>query len=160
MITTSTLTTIAMAINATTVITTGLISTISTNTSSVGNIFEEQNEISSVWLIFVQGTTSGSIGTTVTDLDVLTAIEFVERCKQSVAIMSAVSMLAMLPIHVTCMFALFTKLEKMFNPNRLAVKARQRKMIHIRTIRQVWWRCFDHDSFFNLLLKIIQFLVT
>ena len=72
--------------------------------------------------------TAGTPVSPVTEVDVLTAMEIVEQCKQPVAIGTAVLMIVMIPLKMMAMFALFTKAEKMFNPARLAVKGRQGKV--------------------------------
>ena len=57
----------------------------------------------------------------------VTPKDFEEQCRQPVAIGTALSMLVMFPIHGVAMFALFTKLNKMFNPSYLAAEARRQK---------------------------------
>ena len=76
--------------------------------------------------------------TTVTEVDVLTATEIVEQCKIAVAVANAVGLVAMMPVHIIGMFVLFTKIEKMLNPHRLAAKIRQQKLAARRNTRQVW----------------------
>jgi hypothetical protein len=46
-------------------------------------------------------------------------------CKLSVAIFTAVQFVAMLPINIAEMCVLFTQVNKMFNQNHLAAKARR-----------------------------------
>ena len=67
---------------------------------------------------------------TVTEMDVLTATEIVEQCKVAVAVANAVGLVVMMLVHMTGMFVLFTKMEKMLNPSRLAAKARHQEMIN------------------------------
>lgn len=70
-----------------------------------------------------------------TEVDVLSATEIVEQCKLPVAIGTAMTMVGMMPVHAVGMFVLFAKIEKMWNPIRLAAKARQRQMVARRTKR-------------------------
>jgi hypothetical protein len=58
-------------------------------------------------------------------MNVLSAEDFVEDCKESVAMGTLVSMLAMLPIHIIGMYAFFLKLDKMFNPHRILADHRR-----------------------------------
>jgi len=58
-------------------------------------------------------------------MNVLSAEDFVEDCKEPVAIGTLVSMLAMLPIHIIGMYAFFLKLDKMFNPHRILADHRR-----------------------------------
>ena len=60
-------------------------------------------------------------------MKVLTAKEMEEQCRQPVAITTAVSSVAMCVVHVIGMFVMFTNIEKMFNPSRLAAQAKQVK---------------------------------
>ena len=73
--------------------------------------------------------------TTVTEMDVLSATELVEQCKIPVAIGTAMTMVAMMVLHAIGMFALFIKIEKTWNPSRLAAKIRQQKMVARRDKR-------------------------
>ena len=60
-----------------------------------------------------------------------------EQCRQPVAIANAVLMIALLPVHVLGMFAVFTKLEKMFNPTRIVANIREQNLknrVNSRTI--------------------------
>ncbi len=52
-----------------------------------------------------------------------------EMCQQPVAIFTAVQFIAMLPIHVIGMYALYIKLNKMFNPNWIKTKIRHNKRL-------------------------------
>jgi hypothetical protein len=61
------------------------------------------------------------------EVNVLTPQEYEQQCKQPIAIASALLMLVMASINMVSMFAMFTKLEKLFNPHRLATKVRQHK---------------------------------
>jgi hypothetical protein len=58
-------------------------------------------------------------------MNMMSPEDFVEDCKQSVAMGTLVSMLAMLPIHVTGMYVFFLKLDKMFNPHRILADQRR-----------------------------------
>ena len=51
--------------------------------------------------------------------------DFEEQCRQPVAIINAVSMLVMIPVHIIGMFAIFTTLEKMFSPSHIAANVRR-----------------------------------
>jgi hypothetical protein len=68
----------------------------------------------------------------------MTPKEVEEQCRQPVAIMTAVTMIAMLPVHLLSMFAMFTKMEKMFNPSRIAAKARHAKSLRRVAPQQAW----------------------
>lgn len=63
-------------------------------------------------------------------MSVLTALDFVENCKQPVAIGTLISMLSMVPIHMIGMYTLFIKTDKMFNPHRLLAKQRRRIFVN------------------------------
>ena len=67
------------------------------------------------------------------DADVLASADFIAACKQPVAIATAVCMLAMFPVNAIGMFTLFTKMDKVFNPNR--IKAEQRHEAFLNRIR-------------------------
>ncbi len=62
----------------------------------------------------------------------MTAKDFEDACRQPVIIGVAVSMAAMLPANFVGMFAMLSKLEKMFNPNRL--KSIQRQQKHLKLL--------------------------
>ena len=62
--------------------------------------------------------------TTLPDASVMTAKAFEEACKQPIIIVTTVSMVAMLPINAIGMFAIFTKLNKMFNPQHVRMNQR------------------------------------
>lgn len=70
-------------------------------------------------------TTTMSPATTVTQLEVISPQGYEAACKLPIAISTAVLMIVMLPINVIGMFTLFTKIEKMFNPNRIQASQRQ-----------------------------------
>jgi hypothetical protein len=59
----------------------------------------------------------------------MSAKDFEEACKQPVIIGTVVSMAAILPVNFIGMFALFSKLEKMFNPHRLMAIQRHQKVL-------------------------------
>jgi hypothetical protein len=63
--------------------------------------------------------------TTLSDVSVLSPGDFEEACRQPVAICTAASMLIMMVVHAVGMFATFTKLESMFNPDRIAANQRR-----------------------------------
>ncbi len=58
-------------------------------------------------------------------MNVMTPKDFEDSCKQTVAIATAVSMLVMLPLNMIGMFAFFTKMNQLFNPNQLKVDLRR-----------------------------------
>ncbi len=62
----------------------------------------------------------------------MTPQDFENACRQPVIIGTVVSMVAMLPLNFIGMFAMLSKLEKMFNPNRL--KAIQRQQRHLKLL--------------------------
>jgi hypothetical protein len=57
----------------------------------------------------------------------MTPQDFENACRQPVIIGTVVSMVAMLPLNFIGMFAMLSKLEKMFNPNRLKAIQRQKQ---------------------------------
>lgn len=80
--------------------------------------------------------TTAPTTSTVTDLSVMTPKEFEQACEQAVIIGTSVSSVTMVVVNVLGMFAMFTKMEKMFNPSRLAAKLRQQKVINRVTSRK------------------------
>ncbi|CAF0743597.1 unnamed protein product [Adineta steineri] len=75
-------------------------------------------------------TTTGA--TTESTIPVFYPLDFENACKQPVAIMSAVLMVAFMPIHALAMYAAFTKFSNMFNPSNIAAKKRhQQRMKNI-----------------------------
>ncbi|CAF0986798.1 unnamed protein product [Adineta steineri] len=80
-------------------------------------------------------TTAGPTTTGVTTestIPVFYPLDFENACKQPVAIMSAVLMVAFMPIHTLAMYAAFTKFTNMFKPSNIAAKARhQQRMKNI-----------------------------
>jgi hypothetical protein len=74
--------------------------------------------------------TNAPTTTLLTDVPVMSSKDFEEACKQPVIIASVVSMAAMLPLNFLGMFALFTKLEKIFNPHRIMANQRQKGFAH------------------------------
>ncbi|CAF1102277.1 unnamed protein product [Adineta steineri] len=80
-------------------------------------------------------TTAGPTTTGVTTestIPVFYPADFENACKQPVAIMSAVMMVAFMPIHTLAMYAAFTKFSNMFKPSNTAAKARhQQRMKNI-----------------------------
>ena len=63
--------------------------------------------------------------TTLSDVNVVSPSDFEEACKQPVAICTAASMLIMAVVHAVGMFATFTHVESMFNPDRIAADQRR-----------------------------------
>ena len=59
-------------------------------------------------------------------MNVMSLKNLEERCKDAVAIGTVISVVAMVPIHIIGMYALFIKIEKAFNPSRLQAKQRQK----------------------------------
>ncbi len=57
----------------------------------------------------------------------MSAKDFEEACQQPVIIMTAAIMVAMLPINAIGMFALFIKMNQMFNPHRISAKHRTKR---------------------------------
>ncbi|CAF1122378.1 unnamed protein product [Adineta steineri] len=75
-------------------------------------------------------TTTGA--TTESTIPVFYPADFESACKQPVAIMSAVTMVAFMPVHALAMYAAFTKFSNMFKPSNTAAKARhQQRMKNI-----------------------------
>jgi hypothetical protein len=67
---------------------------------------------------------------TTTEVSVVSPKDFEEACKEAVIIGTVVSLAAMLPVNFIAMYALFTKLEKTFNPHRMSAKQRQQRFAH------------------------------
>jgi len=65
----------------------------------------------------------------------MSAKEFEEKCKQPVAIITAVSMLAMVLVNGISMFAFFTKLNTMFNPHQVLAQVKHKKLFKSSSIR-------------------------
>jgi hypothetical protein len=63
--------------------------------------------------------------TLITDIDVMTANDLEEACKQSVAMGTLISMLAMVPLHIIGMYVLFLKTDQIFNPHRISADQRR-----------------------------------
>ena len=78
-----------------------------------------RRKIDSVLAVTTQPTTS-----TIPSVQVYTAEDFIKACEQPVAVGTALTMATMLPLNFIAMFTMFTKMEKMFNPNH--IKAAQR----------------------------------
>ncbi|CAF1339917.1 unnamed protein product [Adineta steineri] len=80
-------------------------------------------------------TTAGPTTTGVTTestIPVFYPVDFENACKQPVAIMSAITMIAFMPVHALAMYAAFTKFTNMFKPSNTAAKARhQQRMKNI-----------------------------
>jgi hypothetical protein len=77
----------------------------------------------------VSAVTAAAGTTTVTQMVVISPKDYEEQCKQPVAITTGATMAVTGILHLVTMFALFTKLDKMFNPNRLASKIRQEQFL-------------------------------
>lgn len=84
------------------------------------------------------GETSTTATTTPPEVEVISPMEFEEQCKQPVAITTAVTMGVMAVVNFIGMFTMFTKLEKMFNPARIAAKVRQQKFNNRINPRRAW----------------------
>ncbi len=65
-----------------------------------------------------------------------------ELCQQPVAIFTAVQFIAMMFVHIVAMCVLYTKLNKMFNPNWTSMKIRDKNRVKRiagrQPTRQVW----------------------
>jgi hypothetical protein len=59
-------------------------------------------------------------------MSVMTAQDYENACKETVVVGTVISMVAMLPINMLAMYALFTKMDQMFNPQRLLAEHRGR----------------------------------
>jgi hypothetical protein len=79
--------------------------------------------------LFVVVTNASTTTVTVTEVPVMSPKDFEDACKQPVIIGTVVSMAAMVPVNFIGMFAMFSKLEKMFNPHRLMAIQRQKKLL-------------------------------
>jgi hypothetical protein len=67
--------------------------------------------------------------TTVSILEGISSQDYEGACKQPVAIMTVVSMVVMIPIKFMAMFALFTKLDGSFNPERIRAIQRRKSFV-------------------------------
>jgi hypothetical protein len=76
--------------------------------------------------MYISGVTTAPTTTLLTDVPVMSPKDFEKACQQPVVIMTTVTMLAMLPINAIGMFALFTKMNQMFNPHQLAAQYREK----------------------------------
>ncbi len=74
--------------------------------------------------MYISAVTTTPTTTLLTDVPVMSAKDFEQACQQPVLIATVVSMVTMLPINAFGMFALFTKMNKMFNPHEIAAKHR------------------------------------
>lgn len=74
--------------------------------------------------------TTGTLSATVPEMDVISAKRFEEECKQPIAIATATSMLVMAVVKIISMFALFTKLNKAFNPSHISARLRQKNFVN------------------------------
>jgi hypothetical protein len=63
-------------------------------------------------------------------MTVMTPKDFEEACTQTLTIGTAITMLAMIPVNIIGMYTLFIKLDKMFNPHRLAANQRRRLFVN------------------------------
>ena len=70
------------------------------------------------------------------DVSVMTPKELEDACKESVAMGTMISMLAMLPVNVLGMYTLFTKIDQMFNPHRVMADQRRKQFINRVANRQ------------------------
>ncbi len=68
-----------------------------------------------------------------TDMSVLTAKDFEDACKQPVAITTLICVLVILPLKTIGMYAFFTKMTHLFNPNQLQADLR-RKLFNSRHV--------------------------
>lgn len=62
---------------------------------------------------------------TLTDMTVMTAKDFEDACKEPVVIATVVSMMTMLALNMIGMYVFFTKMDQMFNPNKLKADLRR-----------------------------------
>ena len=71
--------------------------------------------------------TTAAAATIVTEMTVISPKEHEEQRKEPVAITTAATMAVTVILHLVAMFSLFTKLDKMFHPYRLAAQLRQER---------------------------------
>jgi hypothetical protein len=64
--------------------------------------------------------------TAIPDVDVMTPKDFQDACMEAVAMGTLISTLVMLPVNVLGMYTLFIKIDKMFNPHRIAADQRRK----------------------------------
>ncbi|UJR38695.1 hypothetical protein I4U23_031361 [Adineta vaga] len=68
-----------------------------------------------------------SSGTTESTVAVMYPKDFEEACKQPIAMMNAVFLIVLMPIHAVIMYAGFTKFSNMFNPAKIQAKSRHKQ---------------------------------
>jgi hypothetical protein len=69
-------------------------------------------------------------------MSIISAEDFVDACKQPVAIGTAICMVVMLGVNVLAMYAWFLKLDKIYNTQRLLADQRTRQFIKRITNKQ------------------------
>jgi hypothetical protein len=82
-----------------------------------------------IWQKYILADTTVPTTMAVPDVSIMTPKDFEAACKQPVIVGTLISTLALLPLNMLAMYALFTKLDKMFNPHRLLADYRRPVMI-------------------------------
>ncbi|CAF0806646.1 unnamed protein product [Rotaria sordida] len=125
-------------------VTTRPISTTTVNTllTTTGVHVTTANPITTTITDTTTSTTSTSTATTATtststpfipEISIIDPKAFEEACKQPVALMTVATFAGMIPLHAMGIFAMFTKLNKMFNQNHISSIVRhQRRLGKIR----------------------------
>ncbi|CAF1477730.1 unnamed protein product [Adineta ricciae] len=74
-------------------------------------------------------TTPLTVSTTTTEsiLSPISPKDFEEYCRQSIALMTSLILIALMPVHGLAMYGLFTKLDNTFNPSRIRTKQRHKQ---------------------------------
>ncbi len=80
-------------------------------------------------LINVLATTTVSTTSVMTDVLVMTPQDFENAYRQPVAIFTIASMIFMVPVNMIAMYALFIKLDMLFNPHRILANQRTQRFI-------------------------------
>ncbi|CAF3340862.1 unnamed protein product [Rotaria sp. Silwood1] len=121
------------------------VNTLLTTTGIVASTTTTQNNTTTTTTTTTNPTTSTTTVTTitttqlVTDVQVMTPKDLEEACKQPVAIFTVLQYVAMLPIHIAGIYMLYTKMNKMFNPNMITTAAKHKQRLkRLAAVKQTW----------------------
>lgn len=81
-------------------------------------------ESSASYDFFFIALTTAANTTNIVGIETISAEDYVNACKQPVAIGTALVAVAVLPLHLVGMFMILSKAEKLFNPARIRAAAR------------------------------------
>ncbi len=80
-----------------------------------------------IFLYSIIGVTLPSGITLTTEMNVISSKDFETLCKQPILIGTVMSMMVFVPLHMISLFAVFTKLDKLYNPNHIMANLRRNK---------------------------------